>query len=75
MSNSTGFIITGLVLGVAALAAGGLFFSNKSKPVPIDMSKFGVYNYDEDGEKFYSGGKKTKNRHHRRRHKSIKHHK
>ena len=76
MNNSTGFVITGLVLGIAALAAGGIYFSNKSKTnLPPPTTNYGVYDNKQEEGYFYSGGKKTKKRHGKHRHKTIKHYK
>jgi hypothetical protein len=75
MSNLNGFIITGLILGIVTLTAGGYFLSkNKTQTNATPNINFNAIDKNDEGY-FYSGGKKTKK--HRYKHKckhTCKHH-
>jgi hypothetical protein len=70
MNNSTGFIITGIIVGVALAIGGGIYMSNSSSTQISNPLPAIIPSKEEQGY-FYSGGK----RHRSRRNKHYKRYK
>lgn len=69
MSNSNGFIITGIVIGLSLILGGTFYLSNKSIPKKSVPTTFP--SKEEQGY-FYSGGNLSKKIRNKKKNKTIK---